>query len=448
MIAPRARTSGIDDLAPASRDRYAAPVSSDPSLSLRPILRAELLSIGTELTVGETRDTNAGELAASLTTAGVTVGRISAIPDRLATVVEAFRGGLERADLVVSTGGLGPTPDDLTREAIAAVLGELPVVDAELEAWLRGMWARRRLPFPESNLKQAWLIPSATALPNPNGTAPGWLVRGPAGGVVVALPGPPREMRPMWHDHALPTLRAHGLGADVASRTFRLMGIGESQVAERLGEDLLRRPNPEIATYARVEAVDVRVSARGDDATSAASLVAAASAIVEERLGAHIWATGATTWSEAIGARLAELGWRLAMTEIGTRGQVAALFGDVDWLVRDEILADDVAADDDDAPALDDPDRLARPGPLLAAAHAVRDHAVTPVGVAVRARERGPDTTVSVAIVTPNDERTERRIAFLGGSLGRSRAALTTAAILLAALRSASPADERPASDD
>lgn len=400
------------------------------------ILQAELLSIGTELTVGETRDTNAGELAASLTQAGVIIGRVTAIPDRLATVVEAFRGGIERADLVVSTGGLGPTPDDLTREAIAEVLGEVPVVDPELEAWLRGMWGRRRIPFPESNLKQAWLIPSAMALPNPNGTAPGWFVSPPSGGVIVALPGPPREMRPMWHDHALPALHARGLGGDVSARTFRLMGVGESQVAEQLGESLLRRPNPEIATYARVDAVDVRVSARGDGATSAADLVEAAAGIVVERLGAHIWATGSTTWSEAIGQRLAELGWQLAMTEVGTRGQVAALFGDVPWLARAEILADDPdIGEDADAPADGAPERLAQPEPILAAARAVRDRGGTPVGLAVRARERGPDTTVSVAVVWPTGERTERRIAFLGGALGRSRAALATAAILLSALR-------------
>lgn len=444
MIAPRGRAAGVQPVACASRDRYAAPVTTEPSPRLRSILRAEVLSIGTELTVGETRDTNAGELAASLTTMGVTVGRLTAIPDRLATVVEAFRGGLERADLVISTGGLGPTPDDLTREAIAEVVGEVPVVDPELEAWLRGMWARRRIPFPESNLKQAWLIPSATAMPNPNGTAPGWFVAGASGGVVIALPGPPREMRPMWHDHALSALRARGLGGDVASRTFRLMGIGESQVAEILGEALLRRPNPEIATYARVEAVDVRVSARGDDATPAADLVEAAAAVVVDRLGPQIWAIGATTWSDAIGSRLAELGWQLAMTEIGTRGQVAALFGDVDWLTLDEIVADDHdLSADDDAPAPDDPERLADPQPLIERARAVRDRAGATVGLAVRAQERGPDTTVSVAVVTPNDARTERRIAFLGGSLGRSRAALTTAAILLTALR----AGEAPGRD-
>ncbi|HYH92899.1 MAG TPA: molybdopterin-binding protein, partial [Candidatus Saccharimonadales bacterium] len=307
----------------------------------RRLLTAELLSIGSELTVGDTRDTNAGELARSLTGEGVAVGRLTGLPDRLETVAEAFASGVERADLVVSTGGLGPTPDDLTREAIALVLGETPVVDPGLEGWLRDLWARRDMPFPESNRKQAWLVPSAEALPNPNGTAPGWLVVRPDGRVIVALPGPPREMRPMWHDEALPRLRARGLGADVASRTYRLTGIGESQVAELLGDALLRTPNPEVATYARVEAVDVRVSAIGGPAAdgstkTAMELLEPVATIVEARLGAHVWATGDTTWAGAIGARLAELDWRLAVVEIGTGGQVAALFGDVDWLAFDE----------------------------------------------------------------------------------------------------------------
>ena len=172
----------------------------------RRLLSAELISVGSELTVGETRDTNSGELARSLTGLGVAIGRIQAVPDQLDLVVDAFTGALSRADLVVSTGVLGPTPDDLTREAIASVAGEKPAVDRDLESWLRGLWARRGIPMPDLNLKQAWLIPSATALPNANGTAPGWWVDRPDGRVVVALPGPPREMRPIWADAVLPRL--------------------------------------------------------------------------------------------------------------------------------------------------------------------------------------------------------------------------------------------------
>src|SRR3954454_1223114 len=128
----------------------------------RRILVAELLAIGTELTVGETTDTNSGELARSLVAHGVTVGRTTSLPDDLAVVVDALRSALSRADLVVTTGGLGPTPDDLTREAVAEVCEEPLVEDPATLARLEGLGARRGVPFPSVNRKQAWLIPSAS----------------------------------------------------------------------------------------------------------------------------------------------------------------------------------------------------------------------------------------------------------------------------------------------
>ena len=173
----------------------------------------------------------------------------------------AFADALDEVDLVVSTGGLGPTPDDLTREAVAAAIGETPAIDPELEGWLRGLFDRRGMALPEVNLKQAWLIPSATGIPNANGTAPGWWVDRPDGRVVVLLPGPPREMRPMWTDWALPRLRERGLGDGRIAKTLRTYGIGESSVVERLGEPLFRTPNPVVATYARAEWLDIRISA-------------------------------------------------------------------------------------------------------------------------------------------------------------------------------------------
>jgi nicotinamide-nucleotide amidase len=415
----------------------------------RHLLTAELLSVGSELTVGDTRDTNAGELARGLTGHGVRVLRLTALPDDLDAVTETIRDGLGRADLVVTTGGLGPTPDDLTREAVAAVCGETVAIDPAAEAWLRELWARRRMPFPEVNLKQAWLIPSAESLPNPNGTAPGWFVRRPDGRIVVCLPGPPREMRAMWTEQAIPRLQAAGLGADVASRTYRLAGIGESQVAELLGEGFLRATNPVVATYARVEAVDVRISAVGDDHRSADSLVEVAAARVLATLGDHVWATGDTTWGEAIGARLGELGWTLAAVEIGTGGSLGALFGDVPWVRFDEAIATDApvatahgpAGEDEDGP--DDPgtdhDRGAGPDGLLRFARRARELGGSEVGLAVLARPRTGDTSVSIAISSPKGERRVRRLVFLTGPGGRARAALAAAASLLEALGDRSP---------
>jgi nicotinamide-nucleotide amidase len=393
---------------------------------MEPIRTAELLSIGTELTVGETRDTNAGDLARELTRRGVVVSRITALPDDLPAVTAAFRDALARFDLVVSTGGLGPTPDDLTREAIATLFGETPAVDPALEAWLVELFERRQLPFPETNRKQAWLIPSAEAIPNANGTAPGWWVQRQDGRVVVALPGPPREMRPMWDGWVIPRLTARGLGRPLASVTLRLTGIGESAIAARLGSLLQAGARPEVATYARADAVDIRIWTHADDAglDAAEALVAGVEARILAMLGEHVWARGDQSWPDAISALLDERGWRLSTVEIGLRGALLGLLGDglAERLAFAEALAQRPAWHDGKRATLEN---LAR---------RVRDVGHSEVGVAVEARERGGDTAVSVAVVTPDTTHRETRVVFLGGSLGRSRAAIATAAVLLSRL--------------
>jgi nicotinamide-nucleotide amidase len=220
----------------------------------------------------------------------------------------------------------------------------------------------------------------------------------------------------MWLEWVLPRLRPLGLGADVAQTTYRLAGIGESMVADVLGDAFLRTTNPVVATYARQDAVDVRISARTVGDRSAEELVAAAAAEVRARLGDHIWTTGETTWSEAIGGRLAELGWTLATLEVGTGGTFVHLLGPVPWLTSAEI-------------------RNGLSGTLVDAAGAIRKTAAADVGLAVRARSRAGDTAVSVAIVTPNGSHRESRVAFLTGEQGRLRAALAAADVLLRRLR-------------
>ncbi|HET9852853.1 MAG TPA: molybdopterin-binding protein [Candidatus Limnocylindrales bacterium] len=403
------------------------------------IVRAELLSIGTELTVGETRDTNAGDLARELTAHGVVVERITALPDELEAVTGAFADGLARAELVISTGGLGPTPDDLTREAIAALVGETPAVDPGLEAWLRELFSRRNLDFPEPNSKQAWRIPSATAIPNDHGTAPGWWVERPDGRLIVALPGPPREMRPMWDGWVLPRLRERGLGRPIVSRTLRLTGIGESAIAARLGDALLAGRRPMVATYARAEAVDIRIWTHAEGNASMAeaeALVSETEAWILEQVGDHVWARGDTTWPQALAEALDARGSRLAVVEIGLRGALLALLGEglADRLAFGETLTERPPFGETltERPAPHAGERAT----LERLAARVRELGSCDVGLAVEARERGGDTAVSVAISAPDGEHKETRVVFLGGTQGRSRAAVAAAAILLARLRS------------
>ncbi len=374
-------------------------------MSRRRLETAELLAVGAELLVGETRDTNSGDLARELTALGVEVLRLSALPDRLASVTDALRDALVHADLVLTTGGLGPTPDDLTRESIAAVCGVEPFVDADLEAWLRGMFERRGLPYAAANQKQAWLIPGAISLPNPNGTAPGWWVDLPDGRVIVALPGPPREMAPMWRDEVLPRLRAAGLGADRAAETLRLSGIGESMLVDVIGEEALRRTNPEVATYARVDAVDVRVSATAEGGRSAREMVDAEIERLLPAVGRYVFARGDEGWPAAIARRL---GTRtVALLEVGTAAQLAGVIGAEPWARLEEVHP----AGWPDATDVQE------------AAVAVRARGGCDIGLCLVADEREADTTVRVAITDGVRATLEEHTAFLGGDQGRRRAA-------------------------
>ncbi|MGA2512327.1 MAG: molybdopterin-binding protein [Candidatus Limnocylindrales bacterium] len=394
-----------------------------PNPPTRPLRSAVLLAIGSELTVGETRDTNSGELARALAETGTDVAWISALPDRLGLVTAALDDALAAADLVVTTGGLGPTPDDLTREAIAEVCGERPVVDPDLERRLRHLFERRGVAFARTNLKQAWLIPSAKAIPNDRGTAPGWWVDRPHGRVIVALPGPPSEMRPMWQGWVLPRLRDRGLGQDRVTRTYRLAGIGESAVAAQLGEPLLRAENPVVATYARADAVDVRISAVGEVGRPAEAMVEEAVAAVLAAVGEYVWGYGDDTWPDVLGRKLQRRGWTVALIEGGTGGATARLLGDVSWLRATRA----VAATDSGAA-----------GELASLAEGARREAGTSIGLAVRAVETAEDTRVDLAAAGPWGVSETSQIAFLGGSEGRRRASLAAAAFLNGMLKDAS----------
>ena len=389
-----------------------------------------MLAVGSEITSGETRDTNGGELARALAGLGVDVRRIVALPDDLDAVTAAFREAFATVDLVVATGGLGPTPDDLTREAVAGAVGEVPAIDPVLERWLRRLFAKRGMRLADVNLKQAWRIPSATAIPNPNGTAPGWWVDRPDGRVAVLLPGPPREMRAMWSDWVLPRLRARGVGDGRVVRTLRTYGIGESQVAEMLGDEMLRRANPVVATYARSDWLDVRVSAVDEGARSAAAILEETVATLREILGDHVWTEGETSWADLVTVAAAAAGARLAVVEEGTTGTLGALLAEVPALERATSAGPGVAPDPTGWPA----------GEI--AAEAARSAGVA-VGIALAAHTQpGEGTRLRVAVAAP-DAGVSRVLdlhLFQHSAHGRFRAAVAAAAFAIEVLRTLEPA--------
>ena len=283
--------------------------------------RAELLSIGSELLAGETLDTNAAFLGGELARLGVPLSRVTVLPDDRATIADAFRGGMDRSDLVITTGGLGPTHDDLTREGLADALGEALEPDADLEATLRARYAAFGR-MPESNLRQAMRIASAVALPNPIGSAPGWWVAAVGGSFVALMPGVPSEMRRMWSEQVVPRLAARLPLRPVSVRAVKTFGIGESAVAERVG-DLLEAPGAgvESGIYARDDGVHLRFFTRGDPALLDAPVVRAVAI-----LGDAVWGTDADELAGVALVALRRAGAEsVASRETGTGGTLAGV---------------------------------------------------------------------------------------------------------------------------
>lgn len=282
-------------------------------------MRAEILSVGTELLLGTIADTNAQYLAQRLATLGIDCFFISQVGDNEGRLVETLRRAWGRSDLVVVTGGLGPTQDDLTREAIAELLSEALVVVPQQEEKLRSFFALRGTGMPEGNIKQAMAIPSATLLENPVGTAPGWWVeRGEPGSprIIVAMPGVPFEMKRMWEHQVEPHLRGLS-GHLLVSRTLKILGLGESRV-EELVADLMQGANPTLAPYAKQDGVHLRITAKAPTETMAHSLIEDLEVVVRQRLGDAIYGADGDSPDSVTSQLLAAAGLTFAILELGT----------------------------------------------------------------------------------------------------------------------------------
>ncbi|MGZ6372721.1 MAG: competence/damage-inducible protein A [Candidatus Limnocylindria bacterium] len=281
---------------------------------------AELLSIGSELLAGETVDTNAAFLGSVLARLGIPLRSIRVLPDDRAVISAGFAEARSRVSLVVATGGLGPTHDDMTREGLADALGEELSSDPGLEAGLRERFAAFGT-MPESNLRQALRVPSAEVLPNPIGSAPGWWVERD-GCVTVLMPGVPSEMRRMWDEQVVPRLAARFALRPVHSREVKTFGIGESALAELIG-DLLDEPGEgvEAGIYAHDDGVHLRFWTR-DDAAVLDTPVARAI----ELIGDAVYGTNADDLAQVALAALGRAGAAtVGSLEAGTGGTLLSI---------------------------------------------------------------------------------------------------------------------------
>ncbi|UCC90714.1 MAG: competence/damage-inducible protein A [Dehalococcoidia bacterium] len=285
-------------------------------------MRAEIISVGTELLLGELTDTNAPFLASQLPLLGIDLYWISQVGDNQVRLVEVLKRAWQRSDLILITGGLGPTEDDLTREAIAELLEEKLKVVPALERELRELFARRRIEMPPTNIKQATLIPSAEVIDNVNGTAPGWWVEKDKR-IIIAMPGPPREMQPMWYHQILPRLRQTVTGAIIVSKTFKTFGLTEASVGE-LVSPLLSSANPTLGVYAKADGIHLRLTAKAQSQRQAEEMIAHGEAKLRSILGEYIWGTDDDTLEAVIGHMLTEKGLSLAVMESYPGGLLAA----------------------------------------------------------------------------------------------------------------------------
>ncbi len=281
-------------------------------------MKAEIVSIGTEILLGEILDSNSQFIASRLPGLGIDLYFKHTVGDNIERLTGVIEFAWQRADLVITTGGLGPTEDDLTREAIAAVLREPLEVDPDLEAWVRAIFARRTMPMPERNIKQAWLIPSARAIPNPAGTAPGWWVERD-GKLIVAMPGPPAEMTRMWEREVAPELARRHPGVVLVTRTLKTAGVGEGSVDEMLSP-LLKSTNPSIGVYARADGIHVRLGAKASTPEEARELIEPVEEVARRILGPAVWGVDNQTFESVIGDMLVDRGLTLAAMESCTGG--------------------------------------------------------------------------------------------------------------------------------
>lgn len=286
-------------------------------------MNAELITIGTELLLGQIVDTNAAHIAQRLAEVGVNLFYKTTVGDNRARAAAVLRQAIARSDVVIVTGGLGPTVDDITREAIADA-AERPIVrDPALVARIDHIFRRWGREPGANNYRQADLPEGAVALDNPIGTAPG--LRLEVGDtLIVAMPGVPREMKRMLDEQVLPLLRERSGGEVVIkSKVLRLAGIGESQIDELIDEPM-RWHNPTVGLAAHIGQVDVRITARAPSAREAEIMIAQAEAKIRPRLADWIFGEGTETLEGAITALLAARSETLALRESSSEGHLAA----------------------------------------------------------------------------------------------------------------------------
>lgn len=399
----------------------------------------EVIAVGTELLLGQIVNGNAAHIGSVLAESGFDAHFQQVVGDNLGRMTEALQTAMGRADAVIVTGGIGPTQDDITREAICAATGREMEHSTEYEEALRERWARMGRKMAASNLRQADYPAGSEMLPNPKGTAPG-LALEHEGVWLFALPGVPEEMELLLSNHVIPRLReAAGMDEVLVSRVLRTWGRSESQVADDLA-DLYESVNPSIAFLASGGEIKVRITAKADTNAAALALIDPVEKTIRSRLGASVFAADGETIESVLFEALAARDWTIGTAESVTGGMVAMRLtslpgaslryrGSVVAYV-DELKRSLLGVDDFTAGVVNEPTAMAMAQGARPALGV--DVAVSLTGSAGPDPLEQPAGTVVIAVATPEDCRA--RTLRYAGDRERVRTYAATAALHLARL--------------
>ena len=287
-------------------------------------MHAEIVMIGTELLLGEIVDTNANRLALALRDIGLDLYYKTTVGDNLARITEVLDLALDRSDVIITSGGIGPTVDDVTRQAVADATGRKLVYSTELEAEIAARFSRFGRPMADNNKRQAYIPKGATPLTNPVGTAPCYLSEDVNGrGCIISLPGVPRELEHMMENTVIPLLIERMGGIKVTRvRVLRTCAVGESNI-DRGIDDLMTTGNPTVGLAAHIGQTDVRITAKADTEEEADTLVAGMEEKLRERLGVAVYGVGKVTVGEVVGDLMQEKSLKLGVIDTLTGGQLA-----------------------------------------------------------------------------------------------------------------------------
>ncbi|MCC6800198.1 MAG: CinA family nicotinamide mononucleotide deamidase-related protein [Anaerolineae bacterium] len=306
-------------------------------------MNVEVLSIGTELLLGEIVDTNSAYIARQLRDIGVNIFYLTTVGDNLERIAAAIRSSLLRADVVLTTGGLGPTVDDMTRQAVAQATGRALEFSPELLEQIAERFRQLGSQMSENNRVQAYIPAGSIPVHNRLGTAPCFIVE-TDGGTVISLPGVPREMKDILATTVIPYLRERmGGRGTIKALVLRTAGIGESQIDARIA-DLMTWTNPTVGLAAHTGQTDIRITARADTEVEADRMIAEAEQIVRERVGEYIYGTDKQPLEEVFLALLRDKGWKLAVSYTGPEGDTFAARLGQGGAVACETCNDDLAA--------------------------------------------------------------------------------------------------------